>query len=196
MIKRPERAVLVEREGVKGVSLTAAGERRVWRKLRAHRLAEAFGVGVPAYGWHAAHDTSGALEDLAEETLLSRVDRAAGYPWRCLHGGPIPTEAGVMPVVRDTPLAGMPARFRGRVGRVQVPDESRLIYLARTARSPSSPLRSSGVDRSKGHYGRAWVRRRRCWTPRPGLPGPSGARAGSALRLPGKGGALLAEGSP
>jgi DtxR family Mn-dependent transcriptional regulator len=140
MIERLEAISLVERVPHKGVRLTEKGVRLALREIRYHRLSEAFLVRVMGYGWHEAHDMADALAEVADETFVARMDQAAGHPRRCPHGEPIPTAEGVMPEVRDAPLTDLPIGFSGRVSRVRVRDDERLIYLAKIGLVPERPI--------------------------------------------------------
>lgn len=144
MIERLEEKSLVERIPYQGVRLTAAGAREALREIRYHRLAEAFLVRVMGYGWHDAHDMADALAEVADAEFVRRMDEKAGYPKRCPHGEPIPTEAGEMPTVQDVPLTELSVGAEGTISRVKVRTEDKLVYLAEVGIVPEQEFRVEG----------------------------------------------------
>lgn len=144
MIERLEEKGLVERIPYQGVRLTMLGSKEALREIRYHRLAEAFLVRVMGYGWHEAHDMADALAEVADDEFVRRMDEKAGYPSRCPHGEPIPTADGQMPEVHDVPLIDVPEGAKGRISRVKVREDEKLIYLAEVGIVPEQPFRVEG----------------------------------------------------
>lgn len=144
MVGRLDALGLVERRRYRGVRLTEEGRREALRVIRYHRLAEAFLVRVLDYGWHEAHDIADALAEIADETLVARMDEKAGHPRRCPHGEPIPTPDGQMPQIHDLPLADLEVGQAGIISRVRTRDEARLKYLAEVGLVPETPFRVEG----------------------------------------------------
>ena len=92
-------------------------------------------------GWHEAHDLADALVEIAEETLVERMDKKAGHPRRCPHGEPIPTADGVMPVTDDMPLGEVPEGETVFISRVKTRDSDRLQYFAKVGLVPEAQIR-------------------------------------------------------
>lgn len=144
MARRLERSGLIERTAYRGVRLTERGRREGARAVRAHRMAEAFLVRVLGYGWHEAHDTADRLGEIADETLVSRMEVRAGHPRRCPHGEPIPAADGTIETLGDQPLSQASVGARGRISRVRVRDAERLVYLAETGAIPDARFTVEG----------------------------------------------------
>ncbi len=144
MINRLEEKNLVERIPYQGVRLTASGSKEALREIRYHRLSEAFLVRVMGYGWHNAHDMADALAEVADEDFVRRMDEKAGFPTRCPHGEPIPTAEGEMPEVHDVPLTELTEGAQGRISRVKVREDDKLVYLADVGIVPEEPFRIEG----------------------------------------------------
>jgi DtxR family Mn-dependent transcriptional regulator len=112
--------------------------------VRAHRIAEAYLVRVLEYGWHEAHDTADRLGEIADEMLVLRMEKQAGYPRRCPHGEPIPQADGSIEIPRDAPLTSLEEGQQGRISRVKVRDSDRLQYLAARGVLPDTPFTVAG----------------------------------------------------
>ncbi len=166
MARRLERSGLIERIAYKGVRLTARGRSEGARAVRAHRMAEAFLVRVLGYGWHEAHDTADRLGEIADETLVSRMEERAGHPRRCPHGEPIPGADGTIETLTDRPLSQASVGASGRISRVRVREADRLIYLAETGAVPEARFSVegrapfSGPVRTPAGGGRGGLQRR------------------------------------
>jgi DtxR family Mn-dependent transcriptional regulator len=144
MSRRLEKAGFIERRRYRGVRLTARGRREGVRAVRAHRLAEAYLVRVLGYGWHEAHDTADRLGEIADETLVARMEAHAGYPRRCPHGEPIPSADGKVDVLQDVPLPTLEQGATGRISRVRVRDAERLQYLEANGVLPGQAFTLAG----------------------------------------------------
>ena len=144
MARRLEKSGLIERKPYRGVRLTARGRREGVMAVRAHRIAEAYLVRVLEYGWDEAHDTADRLGEIADEMLVARMEKQAGYPRRCPHGEPIPRADGTIDIPKDVPLSGVGVGERGRVSRVKVRDAERLQYLAARGVLPEKPFQVAG----------------------------------------------------
>lgn len=144
MIERLEEQGMVERVPYQGVRLNAGGIREALREIRYHRLAEAFLVRVMDYGWHEAHDMADALAEVADPAFVRRMDAKAGFPRRCPHGEPIPSEDGEMPAVADKPLTDLEIGARGAISRVKVREVEKLIYLAKVGLVPQTVFEVAG----------------------------------------------------
>jgi DtxR family Mn-dependent transcriptional regulator len=120
------------------VRLTERGRREGARAVRAHRMAEAYLVRVLGYGWHEAHETADRLGEIADETLVSRMEAHAGYPKRCPHGEPIPAADGTLPSLDDRPLRDVSVGATGSISRVRVREAERLRYLEQVGALPEA----------------------------------------------------------
>jgi DtxR family Mn-dependent transcriptional regulator len=141
MSRRLERAGLIERKPYRGIRLTERGRREGVMAVRAHRIAEAYLVRVLDYGWHEAHDTADRLGEIADEVLVARMEKQAGFPRRCPHGEPIPRADGTIEIPEDVPLVDAPVGSTGHISRVKVRDAERLQYLASHGILPETPFR-------------------------------------------------------
>jgi DtxR family Mn-dependent transcriptional regulator len=144
MSRRLEKSGLIERQPYRGVRLTPRGRREGVAAVRAHRIAEAYLVRVLEYGWDEAHETADRLGEIADETLVARMEKQAGYPRRCPHGEPIPRADGTLEIPHDVPLSEVVIGASGRVSRVRVRDSERLQYLAARGILPETPFQVAG----------------------------------------------------
>ena len=144
MSRRLEKSGLIERQPYRGVRLTARGRREGVMAVRAHRIAEAYLVRVLEYGWDEAHETADRLGEIADEMLVARMEKQAGYPRRCPHGEPIPRADGTLDIPQDVPLSDAIIGASGRISRVRVRDAERLQYLAARGVLPETPFRVAG----------------------------------------------------
>lgn len=140
MVKRMKKNGYLAHEPYRGVRLTSAGEKIAMPALRRHRLTEVFLVKVMGYDWAAAHELSDVFEKGLNEELEERAFELAGQPTRCPHGEPIPSKDGIMPVVRDEPLVGVPSGSDCVVSRVRTHDPDKLRYIAELGLVPGVPF--------------------------------------------------------
>jgi DtxR family transcriptional regulator, Mn-dependent transcriptional regulator len=128
MVQRLKEAGYLEHEPYHGIKLTPAGEHEALMSIRRHRLVERFLVDVMKFGWHEVHDAADELGANVSDVVVKRMETMAGFPRRCPHGEPIPTEEGVMPKVVDYPLTEVePGEYI--ISRVNSHDEEKLQYL-------------------------------------------------------------------
>jgi DtxR family Mn-dependent transcriptional regulator len=144
MSRRLEKSGLIERKPYRGVRLTSRGRREGVMAVRAHRIAEAYLVRVLEYGWDEAHDTADRLGEIADELLVARMEKQAGFPRRCPHGEPIPHADGTIDIPPDVPLSGVAVGASGHISRVKVRDAERLQYLAARGVLPEKPFQVAG----------------------------------------------------
>lgn len=140
IVQRLKEAGYVEHEPYKGMWLTKKGEHEALMNIRRHRLAEIFLVKVMGFGWHEVHEEAEDMGRVITDRIATRMEQMAGYPKRCPHGEPIPTEAGEMPVVTDAPLASIEAPAELEISRVNSHDPDVLQYLASLNLIPSQPI--------------------------------------------------------
>ncbi len=140
MVKRLNKSGHLVHEPYRGVKLTAEGERIAMPSLRRHRLTEVFLVKVMKYDWASAHELADTFEKGINDQLEDRMDELADHPTRCPHGEPIPSKEGVMPAVRDEPLANVPSGSDCIVSRVRTHDLDKLRYIAEVGLVPGTPF--------------------------------------------------------
>lgn len=128
MVQRLKDAGFLEHEPYHGIKLTPKGELEALLSIRRHRIVERFLVDVMQFGWHEVHDEADELGATVGDLVVKRMDAMAGYPRRCPHGEPIPSEDGVMPKVVDYPLTDAePGELV--ISRVNSHDADKLQYL-------------------------------------------------------------------
>lgn len=140
MASRLRELGFIDHEPYQGMKLTERGEREALKSIRRHRLAEAFLVSVMGFGWHEVHDEADALGAVVTDRLASRMEKMAGYPKRCPHGEPIPSEEGVMPVLHDQPLTECTPPAEYVISRVHTHDPEKLCYLAELELVPGQKI--------------------------------------------------------
>jgi DtxR family Mn-dependent transcriptional regulator len=140
MVKRLAKNRYLVHEPYRGVRLTPEGEKIAMPSLRRHRLTEVFLVKVMKYDWASAHVLSDTFELGVNDELEDRMDELAGYPKRCPHGEPIPSKAGIMPVVVDESLVDVPSGSDCIVSRVRTHNLEKLHYLAEIGLVPGTPF--------------------------------------------------------
>jgi len=140
MVKRLGKNGYLVHEPYRGVRLTPSGEKIAMPSLRRHRLTEVFLVKVMKYDWAAAHVLADTFELGINDELEDRMDELAGRPTRCPHGEPIPSKDGVMPVVKDEPLANVPSGSDCVVSRVRTHNTDKLHYIAEIGLVPGTPF--------------------------------------------------------
>jgi DtxR family Mn-dependent transcriptional regulator len=112
------------------IELTEAGRDHAVAMVRRHRLIETFLVEELGYGWDEVHDEAEVLEHAVSDTLVDRMDRRLGYPYRDPHGDPIPTADGTPRRPDAEPLTAAAAGIRLVVTRISDSDPAVLRYLA------------------------------------------------------------------
>jgi len=140
MVKRLNKSGYLVHEPYRGVRLTPAGEKIAMPALRRHRLTEVFLVQIMKYDWAAAHELSDVFERGVNEELEERMDHLTGHPTRCPHGEPIPSKAGVMPVVKDMPLIDAPSGSDCVISRVRTHNMEKLNYIGELGLVPGTPF--------------------------------------------------------
>lgn len=129
MVQRLKTAGYLEHEPYKGIYLTEQGEREALISIRRHRLVERFLVDVMKFGWHEVHDSADELGTTLSDFVVKRMAEMSGFPTRCPHGEPIPTEDGVMPTVVDYPMNEVEVGTLLVISRVNTHDAEKLHYL-------------------------------------------------------------------
>jgi DtxR family transcriptional regulator, Mn-dependent transcriptional regulator len=140
MASRLRELGFIDHEPYQGMKLTERGELEALKSIRRHRLAEVFLVSIMGFGWHEVHDEADALGAVVTDRLASRMEKMAGYPKRCPHGEPIPSEDGVMPVIQDFPLTECTPPAQYVISRVNTHDPEKLSYLAELELVPGQKI--------------------------------------------------------
>jgi DtxR family Mn-dependent transcriptional regulator len=140
MIRRLSQAGYLEHEPYRGVRLTADGERIAMPALRRHRLSEVFLVRIMGYNWATAHELTDVFERGVNDEIEDKMDEMTGHPTRCPHGEPIPSKAGVMPIVKDLPLVDVPSGSDCMISRVRTHDYHKLHYIGSLGLVPGAPF--------------------------------------------------------
>ncbi len=140
MIRRLSVGGYLTHEPYRGVRLTAEGEHIAMPALRRHRLVEVFLVKAMNYDWATAHDLADVFERGINDEIEDRIDELTNHPTRCPHGEPIPSKAGVMPVIADVPLIEVPSGSDCIISRVRTHDMEMLHYIAELGLVPGVPF--------------------------------------------------------
>ncbi len=140
MVQRMKTLGFLNYEPYRGVTLTPEGEQIAMPALRRHRLVEVFLVRVMKYDWAAAHELADGFEQGVNDEIEDRIDDLTGHPRHCPHGEPIPSKAGIMPVLRDTVLIHVPSGSDCTISRVRTHDPDQLRYIAELGLTPGVPF--------------------------------------------------------
>ncbi len=130
MIRRLSEGGFLVHQPYRGVRLTESGEQIAMPALRRHRLTEVFLVRIMGYDWASAHELTDTFELGINDALEDRMDELTGHPTRCPHGEPIPSKAGIMPLVEDRPLIEIAPGSACILSRVRTHDMDKLRYIA------------------------------------------------------------------
>jgi len=141
MVKRMDRAGLLEHFPYKGMRLTAAGTRAALPAIRRHRLSEVFLVKVMGFGWDIAHDLTDTFEQGVDKQIEERMDALADHPRYCPHGNPIPTKDGQIEILDDRSITTLPEKMMGHITRIRTADGEILRYLAGSGLTPGVGFR-------------------------------------------------------
>ncbi len=140
MVTKLREQGLLEHEPYQGIRLTPAGTREALKKLRRHRIAEAFLVKVMNFGWHEVHAEADRLSQGMSETITERMLAMAGHPTTCPHGEPIPETDGSIPESQDILLIDAELEQEVVITRVRIREPERLEYLAALGLMPGVTL--------------------------------------------------------
>lgn len=129
MLKKLAAEDLVTYTRYQGAVLTEAGRRIALGVVRRHRLAERYLQDVLGLSWDQVHDEAEEWEHVLSDQVMAAMDEALGRPLTDPHGEPIPSSAGHLPTVSDTPLAKLRVNEVGAITRVVYEDGEFLRYL-------------------------------------------------------------------
>ncbi len=146
MMKKLDRAGLVEHAPYRGVVLTPKGKAIALEILRHHRLLELYLVEELGMSWEEVHAEADRLEHVISEGLEERIAAALGQPDRDPHGDPIPARDGTVPVDPSRRLADAEPGARVEILRVSDRDPRLLRYLAERGLRPGATARVAAVD--------------------------------------------------
>jgi DtxR family transcriptional regulator, Mn-dependent transcriptional regulator len=118
MVRRLADIGLLEYQRYQGAVLTPLGMEHAVVVTRRHRLWEVFLINRLGFAWDEVHEIADALEHVASEVLIDRLDGYLGYPTTDPHGDPIPTRDGVMPRRTLVPISELEPGQSGVVERV------------------------------------------------------------------------------
>ena len=118
MVRRLADLGLLEYQRYQGAVLTPLGMEHAVTVTRRHRLWEVFLIERLGFGWDQVHEIADALEHVASEDLVDRLDEYLGHPTHDPHGDPIPTREGVVPRRALVALAELDVGECGTVERV------------------------------------------------------------------------------
>ncbi len=130
MIKKLDRAGLVERVPYHGVRLTAEGTRVAMAVLRRHRLLELFLAEVLDVPWDRVHDEAEVLEHALSEDLTELISTKLGDPGFDPHGDPIPDRHLEIVEGETVALADLAPGDTARFVRVSDSNPEMLAYLS------------------------------------------------------------------
>ncbi|MCB9449995.1 MAG: metal-dependent transcriptional regulator [Anaerolineaceae bacterium] len=140
MVTKLRELGLLEHEPYQGIRLTAKGTREALKKLRCHRIAEAFLVNVMGFGWHEVHSEADRLSLGMSESVTERMLTMAGNPTTCPHGEPIPDAEGNLPDIYDILLTDAALEQEVTITRVRIRESERLEYMAALGLTPGTSL--------------------------------------------------------
>lgn len=140
MLRRLDETGLLKHTPYHGVELSPEGTREALRGIRRHRLLEVFLVKVMGFGWDEVHTEAHGLDAGMTDAFEDRMDQLCGYPTHCPHGDPIPTRAGQIAPIEDSPLLDATVGQSARVNRVKSDEPAKLRYLAELGLVPGAPI--------------------------------------------------------
>ncbi len=129
MVKKLAAEKLVTYTPYQGAMLTEAGRRIALAVVRRHRLAERYLQDVLGLSWDQVHVEAEEWEHVLSERVTAAIDQALGSPLTDPHGEPIPSTAGQVRPLMDTPLTRLRANEAGTIARVGNEDGEFLRYL-------------------------------------------------------------------
>jgi DtxR family transcriptional regulator, Mn-dependent transcriptional regulator len=141
MVRRLADLGLLEYQRYQGSVLTTLGMEHAVMVTRRHRLWEVFLINRLGFGWDEVHEIADALEHVASDELVDRLDSYLGHPTHDPHGDPIPTREGVVPRRTLVALAELEVGEWGTVERVSDEFPELLRYASSLGLSIKSSVR-------------------------------------------------------
>lgn len=118
MVRRLADLGLLEYQKYQGATLTPLGLEHAVHVTRRHRLWEVFLIERLGFGWDQVHEIADALEHVASDDLVDRLDAYLDHPTHDPHGDPIPTREGRMPRRTLVPICDLKPGEHAIVERV------------------------------------------------------------------------------
>lgn len=127
MLKKLQRAGLIEYEPYQGVRLKKRGRNLALLLLRRHRLWESFLYDKLKFDWKQVHEIAEQLEHIRSPLLINRLEEFLGNPKFDPHGDPIPDRNGKIDFNEDlVKLSEVQANKKVQI--VRVLEESHALY--------------------------------------------------------------------
>jgi DtxR family Mn-dependent transcriptional regulator len=140
MVTRLKELGLLHHEPYQGIKLTEAGRKAALRRLRMHRIAEAFLVDVMGFSWDEVYKEAYGMSSNMSEAIAQRMLEMAKHPVRCPHGEPIPDVDAGLPELDDVRLSEAEIDTHYTITRVLTREPDRLQYLAALGLVPGARL--------------------------------------------------------
>src|SRR5687767_12725059 len=118
MVRRLAEMGLLDYERYQGSVLTPLGLVHAVAVSRRHRLWEVFLINRLGFGWDEVHVIADALEHVASDELVDRLEEYLGHPTHDPHGDPIPSREGVIPRRTLVAISDLEPGESGVVARV------------------------------------------------------------------------------
>ncbi|MEM1673951.1 MAG: metal-dependent transcriptional regulator [Candidatus Bathyarchaeia archaeon] len=128
-IERLEKMLLVIREPYKGVQLTEKGKKIALNIIRRHRLLERLLFDILGVEWCKVHELACNLEHWINDYVAKKIENILGFPKKCPHGNPIPTEDGKIFEEVEHPLFEVNVGERAKISRILKEEGATLSYL-------------------------------------------------------------------
>jgi len=145
-IENLERRGLIEHKPYKGVKLTEKGMKEALKVLRKHRLAERLLTDALKMKWSEVHEAACSLEHALTEEILRHIEKALGYPKKCPHGNPIPTDKGEIQEEKSYPLTLLKIKETAEIVKITEESSEKLRVLEEYGLKPGTKL--SLIDKS------------------------------------------------
>ena len=118
----------------------SAGAKLALEIIRHHRLIDLYRVQAMGFSWDSVHEEAERLEHHISEEFEDKIDELLGHPTACPHGDPIPTRAGTIAPITDSPLAQQHSPARLIVRRVSDEDAELLRHFQALGVTPGTAI--------------------------------------------------------
>lgn len=145
-----EKKGLVEHQPYRGVKLTEKGVKEALKVIRKHRLAERLLVDALRMEWSKVHEAACSLEHAITEEMLPYIERALGYPRKCPHGNPIPTNEGEITKEESFPLHSLKIGKFAKIAKITMESREVLKALEDYGLKPGQTLYLADKDLKNG----------------------------------------------
>lgn len=144
-IENLERKGFVVHKPYKGVKLSDNGRKIASIILRRHRLAERFLTDILHLDWSKVHDPACKLEHAFSPEIITPLEKALGYPKKCPHGNPIPTDCGGIVEEETVPLTELDTKTSGVVMKIIEEEVEILQKLTKLKLTPGQRVKIEKV---------------------------------------------------